>query len=122
MAKFGYAGAWPFLQNGYHLDLIVLKRQKKSTIFIVMAISFFFQLGASHSDYESLVEADFLGHGLKFESADLENLFVDKQKSLEIGPQVSSTQCLEDVNPFKQLFSFYFQESFTKQTPLTLRC
>ena len=89
---------------------------------MAIAICLFFQVGTSHSYYESLVEADFLGHGLKFEAADLENLFVDKQKSLEIGPQVSSTQCLEDVNPFKQLFSFYFQESFTNQTPLTLRC
>jgi len=89
---------------------------------MVIAISLFFQVGASHSYYESLVEADFLGHGLKFEAADLENLFVDKQKSLEIGPQVSSILCFEDVNPSEQLFSFYFQEPSTNQTPLTLRC
>ena len=87
-----------------------------------MAICFFFQLGASHSDYESLIEADFLGHGLKFEAADLENLFVDKQKSLEISPQPSSIVCLEDINPFEQFFSLYFQEPATNKSPLTLRC
>jgi len=100
----------------------MIREYKSHTIFLVITISFFFQLGASHSYYESLVEADFLGHGLKFEAADLENLFVDKQKTLEIGPQVSSILCLEDVNPSEQLFSFYFQEPSTNQTPLTLRC
>jgi len=89
---------------------------------MVMTISFFFQLGAIHSYYESLIEADFLGHGLKFEAADLENLFVDKQKSLEIDPRVFSFLCSEGVNPSDQFFPFYFQVPSTDQTPLTLRC
>ncbi len=97
------------------------KRQKLYIILMVMTISFF-QLGAVHSYYESLVEADFLGHGLKFEAADLENLFIDKQKSLEIGPTASSILCSEGVNPSEQLFSFYFQVPSTNQTPFTLRC
>ena len=98
------------------------KRQRLCTILVVIAISFFFQLDASHSYYESLVEADFLGHGLKFEAADLENLFVDKQKSFEIGPQASSLLCSEDVNPSEQFFPLYFQVSSADQTPITLRC
>jgi len=89
---------------------------------MVMTISFFFQLGAIHSYYEILLEADFLGHGLKFEAADLENLFVDKQKSLEIGPKASSMLCPEDVNPSEQLFPLYFQVPSADQTPITLRC
>ena len=82
-------------------------KPKGNTIFLVIIISLSFQLGSAHSYYESLVEADFLGHGLKFEAADLENLFVDKQKSLEIGPRASSILCSEDINPSEQLFSFY---------------
>jgi len=97
------------------------KRQKLYIILMVMTISFF-KLGAVHSYYKSLVEADFLGHGLKFEAADLENLFIDKQKSLEIGPKAASTLCSEDVNPSEQLFSFYFQVPSANQTPFTLRC
>jgi hypothetical protein len=89
---------------------------------MVIAISLFFQVGASHSYYESLVEADFLGHGLKFEAADLENLFVDKQKSLEILPKASSILWSEDVNPSEQLFPLYFQEPSAEQTPIALRC
>jgi hypothetical protein len=85
-------------------------------------ISFFFQLGASHSYYESLIEADFLGCGLKFEAADLENLFVDKQKSFEIAPGASSILCSEDVNPSEPFFPLYFQVPSTDQTPFTLRC
>ena len=97
------------------------KQQKLYIILMVMTISFF-QVGAVHSYYESLVEADFLGHGLKFEAADLENLFIDKQKSFEISPSASSILCSDDVNPSEQLFSFYFQVSSTDQTPFTLRC
>ena len=98
------------------------KQQKLYIILMVMTISFF-QVGAIHSYYESLIEADFLGCGLKFEAADLENLFVDKQKSLEFGLEDSSILCLDDVNPSEQLFfSFYFQVPSTDQTPFTLRC
>lgn len=100
---------------------MVGKRQQLYIILMVVTISFF-QLGAVHSYYESLVEADFLGHGLKFEAADLENLFVNKQKSLEIGPRASSILCSEDINPSEQLFSFYFQAPSSNQSPFTLRC
>ena len=86
-----------------------------------MTISFF-QFGAIHSYYESLVEADFLGHGLKFEAADLENLFIDKQKSFEIIPSASSILCSDDVNPSEQFFSSYPQVPSTDQTPFPLRC
>jgi hypothetical protein len=104
------------------LDFIVRKRQGKPAILFVIAVSLFFQLGASHSYYESLVEADFLGHGLKFEAADLENLFVDKQKSLEINPKASSFLCSEDINPSEQFFPPYFQAPSADQTSITLRC
>lgn len=98
------------------------KQQKLYIILMVMTISFF-QVGAIHSYYESLIEADFLGCGLKFEAADLENLFVDKQKNLEIGPDDSSILCLGGVNPSDELFfSLYFQTPSTDRTPFTLRC
>ena len=100
---------------------MVAKKQKLYIILMVMTVSFF-QVGAIHSYYESLIEADFLGCGLKFEAADLENLFVDKQKSLEIGPGTSSVSCAEDVNPSEQFFPLYFQVPSTDQTPFTLRC
>jgi hypothetical protein len=99
----------------------VAKQQKLYIILMVMTISFF-QVGAIHSYYESLVEADFLGCGLKFEAADLENLFVDKQKNLEIGPGASSNLCSEDVNPSAQFFPLDFRVPSTDQTPFALRC
>jgi hypothetical protein len=89
---------------------------------MVITISFFFQVGAVHSYYESLIEADFLGHGLKFEAAGLENLFVDKQKSLEIGPRASSVLSLWVIDPSGQIPLFYLRASSPDEISLTLRC
>ena len=98
------------------------KRQRMPTILAVITISLFFQVGASHSYYESLIEADFLGHGLKFEAADLENLFVDKQKSLEILPKASAVLWSDEVNPAEQFFPLYFEVPSVEQAPIALRC
>jgi len=97
-------------------------KPKAKTIFLIIAISLSFQVGSAHSYYESLIEADFIGHGLKFEAADLENLFVDKQKDLEIDPRAFSTPFLWVVNSSKQIPLFYLQVPSTDQTSFILRC
>ena len=97
-------------------------KPKAKTIFLVIAISLSFQVGSAHSYYESLIEADFIGHGLKFEAADLENLFVDKQKDLDIDPRAFSALFLLVVNSFEQISLFYLQVPSTDQTSFILRC
>jgi hypothetical protein len=104
------------------LEFIVTIKPKGKTIFLVIAISLSFQLGSAHSYYESLVEADFVGHGLKFEAADLENLFVDKQKDLEIDPRAFSTLSLWGANLSEQISLSYLQVPSTEQTSFILRC
>jgi len=104
------------------MDFIVRKKPQWFTVFLVIATSISFQLGSAHSYYDSLVEADFIGHGLKFEASDLENLFADKQKNLEIAPRAIPTLCSPDLNSSEQFPFFYFQMPSSDQTPFTLRC
>ena len=86
-----------------------------------MTISFF-QVGAIHSYYESLVEADFLGCGLKFEAADLENLIVDKPKILDFAPSTLSILCPLGSELFEQSAHSYFQVVASYPMTSPLRC
>jgi hypothetical protein len=97
-------------------------KKKGNTILLVIVISLSFQVGSAHSYYDSLIEADFIGRGLKFEAADLENLFVDKQKDLHIDPRGFSTLFLWVVNSSEQISLFYPHVPSTDQISLTLRC
>ena len=59
-------------------------KRKNILAFSIIAILILFQAAAAHSYYDSLIEADFLGGGLKFEAADLDTLYVDKQVNLAL--------------------------------------
>ena len=63
---------------------------QKVLTFSVIAVLILFQAAVAHSYYDSLVEADFLGIGLKFEAADVDTLYVDKQVSADLGTGPSS--------------------------------
>jgi hypothetical protein len=69
-----------------------------------------------------MVEADFIGHGLKFEAADLENLFVDKPKSLDFAPNALSIECPLGFDLFAQSINSYFQVATPHQMTSPLRC
>lgn len=72
-------------------DGLDMKRKKKKlSLLLMISIAFLFQMAAAHSYYDSLIEADFLGNGLKFEAADLETLCVDKQTHFHVEMSQSS--------------------------------
>ena len=56
-------------------------RHKGIFIFLVIAISFILPWSSSYSNYNVLIEADFFFLGQKFESGDLDDLLIDKQKN-----------------------------------------
>jgi hypothetical protein len=58
-------------------------RQKIFAVLLVTAVSFFFLSSSAYSNFNSLIEADFLTRGLKFEAADNDDLLVDKQTHVD---------------------------------------
>ncbi len=56
-----------------------LKKQRKSSILLIVGISFLFSFASVYSNYNRLLEADFLVLGVKFESGDIDGLLADKQ-------------------------------------------
>jgi hypothetical protein len=75
-----------------------------------------------YSDYDVLSEADFIGHGLKFEAADLENLIVDKPKILDFAPSTLSILCPLGSELFEQSAHSYFQVVTSYPMTSPLRC
>jgi hypothetical protein len=73
------------------LDSYMHMTQKKIPVFLVMVISFLFFFSSTYSYYNTLVEADFLTVGVKFEAADIDDLLVDKQINVDFAPGLFST-------------------------------
>jgi hypothetical protein len=54
-----------------------------------VSLCFIFPLASTYSNHNTLIEADFLTHGAKFEARALNNLWVDKQINLDFQPSQS---------------------------------
>ena len=75
-----------------------------------------------YSDYAVLLEADFIGHGLKFEAADLENLVVAKPKVLDFAPSALFSFRPLGSDLFAKSTNSYFQSATPYQMTSPLRC
>ena len=73
---------------------------------LIIAISLILLMSTAYFHYYSLVEADFLYRGLKFESSDLEDLFVDKQNIWDLKPSSFFAFSLSDTALHSELASF----------------
>jgi hypothetical protein len=73
------------------LDSHMQMTQKRIPVFLVMAISFLFFFSSAYSYYNTLIEADFLTVGVKFEAADIDDLLVDKQIHVDFATGLFST-------------------------------
>ena len=70
-------------------------RKKRFQVLLALLIAFALPLSCAYSYYNAMVEADFLYRGLKFESADLEDLFVDKQQAVDFASLFATATFLE---------------------------
>ena len=85
-------------------------------------LSVLFVSSHMYSDYNVLLEADFICQELKFEATDLENLVVDKPKILDLAP--SSLLTLRPINSdlFGQPTNLFFQLATPYRSISPLRC
>jgi hypothetical protein len=98
-------------------------KRKSIPIILVIAISFAVLLSSAYFCYYSLASADFISHGLKFETFDQDFLFaasVSKFKVFGLSSfSIISGLC---VNPIKQIPLFPFLISpFNQRTPILRR-
>ena len=92
------------------------------SLFCIAAICIIFASSHIYSDYDILLEADFISHGLKFEAADLENLVVDKPKILDFASNTPSILRPLGSDLLGQAANSYLQVATSYQTTSPLRC
>ncbi len=98
------------------------KENRKVLLIFVISVAVVFQMAAAHSYYDSLIEADFLGNGLKFEAADLETLLVDKQTSLDLSTGAVAAPFVPESGIFEPFTPETFLIPSVERTYSILRC
>jgi len=95
---------------------------KTCSLFFMATVCIMFASSHIYSDYNVLLEADFIGHGLKFEAVDLENLVVDKPKILDFAPSILSILNPLASDRFEPSANIYFHLATSYQLTSPLRC
>ncbi len=67
----------------------MLRKHRAISKFLIVGIPFIFLLASGYSHYNTMIEADFITHGTKFEAGDIDDLWVDKQINLDFLPSGS---------------------------------
>ncbi len=106
----------------------MLRRLKKPQILLALVISLSVSVLSGYLLYCDLAEDDFFSPNLKFENADIDDLFLlpDCQNHLKLFESIGSNALLDSLFPetsvFKQLSRFSCQSSSPVQKTLVLRC
>ncbi len=84
------------------------RKHRVISTFLIVGIPFIFLLASTYSNYNILIEADFITDGTKFEAGDLDDLCVDKQINLVFMPSESFLIGSPEIN----LHGFLIRSSF----------
>jgi len=97
-------------------------KKPKGLIPFIIAVSLILLASSTYFHYYVLIEADFLYKGLKFESSDLDDLYVDKQNIFDLKPTSLQAFSFLDETLFSELRSFSSILSHWEPFPPILRC
>ncbi len=100
----------------------MLTKHRAISTFLIVNLSFIFLLAFAYSNYNDLVEADFLTRGAKFEAADLNDLWVDKQINLDFPPTESLIIASPTISLHRLLISVSYQVPSIDSFFSVLRC
>ena len=98
-----------------------MRKYKKLRFLTIIFVSFCFPAIGIYLDYDTLVEADFLFGGLKFETPDLEDFLAEKQNLHLLSVQVPLPNLFELV-PFSCILASFWQEILSGSKSSILRC
>jgi len=98
----------------------MLRKHRAISKFLIVAIPFIVLLAFAYSNYNTLIEADFITHGTKFEAGDTGNLWVDRQTNLDF----ISSESLIKASPETSLHGRLITPQLVPISPLfsVLRC
>jgi hypothetical protein len=98
-------------------------KRKTIKIFLIIAFSFAITVSSAYICYYTVASADFISHGLKFETFDQEFLIAASVSRFKVFGSCSfstiSTLC---INPIKQIPLFPFLTTPFDQRTSILRC
>ena len=77
----------------------MLRKQRAISKLLIVGIPFIFLLVYAYSNYNTLIEADFITHGTKFEAEDTGDLWVDRQINLDFTPSESLITVSPETSP-----------------------
>ena len=91
-------------------------------ILLIFVISFLLPLSRVYSFYDCIVEADFLTPDQKFEAADVEDLFIDKQNLSGVTHQPFLSSLFLEFNFLASFLFFSLPSPLMHPTSVVLRC
>jgi hypothetical protein len=100
----------------------VLRKHRAISTFLIVGISLIFSLASAYSYYNTMLEADFLTLGVKFEAGDIDDLLVDKQINLDFIPSGSLAIGSLEIALHEFLIMFSFQVVSIDPPFSVLRC
>jgi hypothetical protein len=96
--------------------------RKRISILQVLVIFLFFFLSSSYSSYNTLVEADFLACGLKFEAPDVGDFLVGKHVFADFESHLLSSMAFVEGDLIEKFPLPSFQAPGVDPAPSILRC
>jgi hypothetical protein len=100
----------------------MLRKRRAISTFLILSLSFLFLLASAYSNYNTLIEADFLTQGTKYEAGDLDNLWVDKPIHWDFMPSESFVIASPEINLQGVLLAFSYQVISIDSSFFVLRC
>jgi hypothetical protein len=100
----------------------MLRKRRAISTFLILSLSFVFPLTSAYSNYNTLIEADFLTQGKKFEAGDLDNLWVDKPIHWDFMPSESFVIASPEINLQGVLLAFSYKVISIDSSFFVLRC
>jgi hypothetical protein len=91
-------------------------------ILLIFVISFLLPLSRAYSFYDCIVEADFLTPDQKYEAADIEDFFIDKQNLSGVTHQPFLSSFFLEYKFLASLLFFSLPASLMHPTSPVLRC
>jgi hypothetical protein len=78
--------------------MTMLRKHRTISTFLIVSLSFILPMASAYFNYNTVIEADFLTRGVKFEGEDIDGFSVDKQINLDFLPSGSFIIASREIN------------------------
>jgi hypothetical protein len=100
----------------------VLRKHQAISTFLIVSLSIIFPMACAYFNYNTLIEADFLTHGAKFEAGDFDDFSIYKQTNLDFVPSESLIIASPEISLHGLLIPSSYQVVSIDSSFSVLRC